>query len=531
MSKNKVINGVKEYVLPFKINQHSLRIDTNFCFSTIRTEGPYESEEDAIKALKKCLLVVDHIPMTYLMKDYNEEIDKYVIKTVNKAMAEDYLSEIVICEYEDVKTKKVKGNSVKEVVTVSLTALNIYKNNKNSFLVKGSKFYSENPQIFSVFRGYDRNLLKSINYEIIQPFLDHLLNIVCGNDKKCYEYFLDWMSFILQNPDGKTGVVPVLIGSPGSGKNITTDVFCNLLGIYANSNIANMSDVVGNFNSIIEGIKLAVLNEVKPVSSSRKVDFDVLKSLISEKMFTMNAKFEKQKVIQSYLNLIMISNHFIPIRIEGDDRRYFVLRIVSPHAPKSEYYTKLARLIYGRADAENTKYDTTAFYDNLYTMLIVRDISKVNLRDIPETEHKKLIKASSISVHEEFVRSCYVQINGSTSTEIYELFVAYCKTSGGNYMPGKPCFEMAHIKEFVEDPNPKASSIGGVKARRFRISKEWMKKIKENPLDTDLNVLPQLSNDDIICLLELENGRNDILKEFNITDEELDLELERRNIN
>ena len=45
------------------------------------------------------------------------------------------------------------------------------------------------------------------------------------------------------------------------------------------------------------------------------------------------------------------------------------------------------------------------------------------------------------------------------------------------------------------------------------------------------DLLSELTDEDITYLLDLENGRNDILKEYNITDEELDLVLEQRNIN
>ena len=45
------------------------------------------------------------------------------------------------------------------------------------------------------------------------------------------------------------------------------------------------------------------------------------------------------------------------------------------------------------------------------------------------------------------------------------------------------------------------------------------------------DLLSELTDGDITYLLDLENGRNDILKEYNITDEELDLILLQRNIN
>ena len=45
------------------------------------------------------------------------------------------------------------------------------------------------------------------------------------------------------------------------------------------------------------------------------------------------------------------------------------------------------------------------------------------------------------------------------------------------------------------------------------------------------DLLSELTDEDITYLLELENGRDNILKEYNITDEEFDLILLQRNIN
>ena len=71
--------------------------------------------------------------------------------------------------------------------------------------MKALKFYSKDPQVFSSFRGYDYQQLDQVKTEIIEPFLNHIREVIANNNEEVYKYILVWIASILQSPNFKTG--------------------------------------------------------------------------------------------------------------------------------------------------------------------------------------------------------------------------------------------------------------------------------------------------------------------------------------
>jgi hypothetical protein len=98
---------------------------------------------------------------------------------------------------------------------------------KNQFLFTGRKFYSKDPWYLSLFQGYpfeNNNTYNSSTY-ISKPFLDHVWNIISDHNNDLYNYILNWISYLLQNPGSKTEIAFIIIGEQGTGKNkFFTDV-------------------------------------------------------------------------------------------------------------------------------------------------------------------------------------------------------------------------------------------------------------------------------------------------------------------
>ena len=84
-----------------------------------------------------------------------------------------------------------------------------------------------------------------------------------------------------------------------------------------------------------------------------------------------------------------------------------------------------------------------------------------------------------------------------------------------------PCLNGNHYQIKCCDISCERRTLGFAKLKNYAID---LLELKYEDL------LPELTDDDIICLLE-DDCRSDILMIYDITDEELDSELERRNIN
>lgn len=148
----------------------------------------------------------------------------------------------------------------------------IYQYNTHIYNYSDVIFYSDTFDNFSYFQGYKYKLLESVNLELIQPFLDHIKYIICDFERNIpkteinnnmknyktlfryedgiynivkdiknathysiyekdiyYNYMIKWFAYILQNINLRTNIAILLKSKQGCGKNIFTNVLCELL--------------------------------------------------------------------------------------------------------------------------------------------------------------------------------------------------------------------------------------------------------------------------------------------------------------
>lgn len=255
--------------------------------------------------------------------------------------------------------------------------------NKNCLLHKGMRFYSTAQDVFSYFQGYDYKELEDYDEDRISVYLNHIRENIANENEELYNYILNWISYILQNPGGKTETCLVITGEQGTGKNTFTDVICNLMQRYSVRNLTDISHLVGKFNSVIENNKLIVCNELSSADSNLRMNADSLKSIITEKVSAVESKYMEPRMVENVVNLIILSNHFDPVKVENGDRRYVVCNTNEIHKNDQDYFGALINTF------------TEEFYQNLFTYFMKRNLDGVNLRILPKTEAKdELIEAN-----------------------------------------------------------------------------------------------------------------------------------------
>jgi len=380
----------------------TIDIKDPFSLMDIRKRKDYEPDgEEIINDLKRCFLVCDSTPEVFMFKDYDAVHDIVKVSYTSETIAHQKLKKITV-------GYRHTGKNL-----IPVDAWSVYINNTEKFTVKALKFYSEDPEIFSYFRGYDYNQLDEVKKEVIQPFLNHVHDVIANGDEKVYRYILVWIASILQKPNFKTGTALVLIGNQGTGKNaFFTDVICKLMARYANKNVTKIEDVVGKFNAILQNKKLTILNELQSADTTKLLNCDALKSDITEDTIVINEKNEPMRECENVSNFIMVSNHDFPVKIEATDRRFAVFRVGDKHKQDFEYFEDLANKF------------TPEFYENLFTFFMTLDISKDNLRRIPATEAREVIREASMTSYEIFVRDNYDKIVDLPSDKFFGM---YCK--------------------------------------------------------------------------------------------------------
>ncbi|KAA6358713.1 MAG: hypothetical protein EZS28_045760, partial [Streblomastix strix] len=241
--------------------------------------GEYENEEQVIMDLTRLLVYYEgETEDIYAIKGYDAICGTQVLYHKLEGTVYKQLEKINI----NFNKKKTDEKSDESNESKPLTAKHIFKKYASKFVKKGCKFISEDPKILTVFQGYKYKKLDTIDYECLQMYFDLIKETIAAGDERVYEYILNWIAWIIQNPGKKSRAAIVLQGRQGIGKNRFTDVIAELTSRYSCSNITNIDEFTGRFNSVVENKMFAVLNEMMNYNDSKKGVATVMKSIISD---------------------------------------------------------------------------------------------------------------------------------------------------------------------------------------------------------------------------------------------------------
>lgn len=304
------------------------------------------------------------------------------------------------------------------------TAYTAFEKYKTHFNITAIKFYSKNPKHISLYKGLYYRIdipLTEIKMDLVQPFLEHTKNVICNGHQELYNYVLDWISFIIKNPNGKTGTVLCITGEQGSGKNTFTIVLQEMLHWYSRV-LEDIDHILGRWNSLMENKKLIIGNEIAAFGEGQKTTWNKFKHLNTEDTITFEEKNEPKRQCENYLNFILVSNNDIIAPIERTDRRFLVMKVPSTYVQLDGIDTdekKVAKLkyfeeLYSKIEIldDTGKYvPNPEFYDNITSYFHNREYTKgFNIRKLPETKEKKLIQDQFRSYVEDFIEDNYYEL-------------------------------------------------------------------------------------------------------------------------
>lgn len=304
------------------------------------------------------------------------------------------------------------------------TAYTAFEKYKTHFNITAIKFYSKNPKHISMYKGLYYRIdipLTEIKMDLIQPFLDHTKNVICNGNEELYNYVLEWISFIIKNPNGKTGTVLCITGEQGSGKNTFTIVLQEMLHWYSRV-LEDIDHILGRWNSLMENKKLIIGNEIAAFGEGQKTTWNKFKHLNTEDTITFEEKNEPKRQCENHLNFILVSNNDIIAPIEKTDRRFLVMKVPSTYVQLDGIDTdeeKLAKLKYFEElyskieilDDTGEYVPNPEFYDNITSYFHNREYTKgFNVRKLPETKEKKLIQDQFKSYVEDFIEDNYYDL-------------------------------------------------------------------------------------------------------------------------
>lgn len=137
--------------------------------------------------------------------------------------------------------------------------------------------------------------------------------------------FLDWLSWCLQNEADKPTWAPFLYSkTKGSGKSTLCELVAVLFGQKNTVVQNNLDKLVARFNMPVLLSKLVISEELKLKADSSQGN--TLKTYISENVTVAERKGREAVRVQQSCCFLFTTNH-LPLWIEPDDRRYYVIEI------------------------------------------------------------------------------------------------------------------------------------------------------------------------------------------------------------
>jgi len=190
---------------------------------------------------------------------------------------------------------------------------------------------------FNTWRGWP---LRSSKRGSCALFLDHLRRVVCSAREAHYEWLIDWLADIIQNPQRPPdrGAAVALRGLQGAGKSIVGDVMGRLLGkhrVKANS----LDQLFAKHNAHLEHCLLLQVEEAFWAGERGVVGR--LKDLVTGRTIQIEPKFVNAYTVDNYLRLLLTSNESWVWPADLDDRRAVVFDVKPSHRGDRPYFQRL----------------------------------------------------------------------------------------------------------------------------------------------------------------------------------------------
>lgn len=153
------------------------------------------------------------------------------------------------------------------------------------------------------------------------PFVTNkILNSICV-DEEYKAFFINWLAYVFQTRN-KSGVCPIFHGVQGTGKGLLQEKILRPLFSEKHTPKVLTQQIADQFNAFQEYGIIATWDEAEQGEMFGSSIFDKVKSLVTEKSFTLRLMRMNPMDCKSFLNLLIFTNHPYPLPIDIGDRRF-----------------------------------------------------------------------------------------------------------------------------------------------------------------------------------------------------------------
>jgi hypothetical protein len=250
---------------------------------------------------------------------------------------------------------------------------------------------------YNLFRGFSVQPLESDKVPSAQAqssldaFLEHLLENICDNDPKLFEWIIGFFAHLFQKPWEKPLVALVFKGKKGAGKTAVVERVGFLLGAHYLLT-AESRYLVSNFTGHLENLLLFVLEEA--FWSGDKNAEGTLKNLITGSRHVIEHKGKEPYTVDNCTRIAIIGNEHWTVPASQDERRFAVFNVGDKRLQDRNFFAAM------REGMERGGYRLLLRY------LLDFDLSKVDINQAPKTKGLLEQKESSLDPIGEWWLDC-----------------------------------------------------------------------------------------------------------------------------
>ncbi len=265
---------------------------------------------------------------------------------------------------------------------------------------------------FNTFIRYKAKLLKEedVNVKLVQPWLDHILNVFVGGNVEHYRYFMKYFQNIFKYPRTKTRKVMGFVsnGQQVGGKGaFFIDLVEKLILGKGTAGVENgLSFFSAQFNGQLEKRVLTIAEECDSLSGNYHKTFEDLKSSVTQTSIDINVKHRDLRTVDDFNNYIVLSNNPYCVKVEEQDDRFVLFKTVDvERSKKVSYFNKLYKSV------------NQEVADHFYSYVCYMDLDDVSIRNSPVTNFYTDTQFRSLSSTSKFCVEVLDLLRGSNSSD------------------------------------------------------------------------------------------------------------------
>jgi len=325
--------------------------------------------------------------------------------------------------------------------------------------------------VFNIWKGFDMERVDDEAKDCSRIL--ELVNVLCEEHTESYEYVLNWLADMIQNPGKKCGTAVVLKSKQGAGKGTLVEIMRLMMGEYVSETANPLEDIFGSHGNVHIQKIMTSLDEVKKGDVVKVLGR--LKNYITSNTCNYNEKGLKIVEVKNCSRFLFTTNESIPVSVDADDRRYCLI----------ECSNKLCKDGVFWKDFYKSVVEDIGVIKGFYNFLKARDVSNVSWMKFPDTEFRNdIIQASLhplIFFMDSFIQSsrCANTVNKYTSSQLFDHYKRYCADTNINCSGNAKGFGIM-FKDHIpfDECNIKKVKSHGVNC--YTIDKnavfEWLKK-------------------------------------------------------